>query len=105
MDNWSLNDSVEVNGLMDNMQLLWKLQSLDSIVSNEDNTTSQSLKDLDQSTSANLPDDDELVDKLFRESFALQGKYTHFKQSAILSESYRNGTATAAATATASTTT
>lgn len=76
MDNWPLKESndspVGVNGYMDNMQLLWKLQSLDPLMSNEENNNT--LQSLDQSTSTNLPDDDDLVDKLFRESFALQGK-------------------------------
>lgn len=78
MDNWTLKDSsdspVEVNGFTDNMSLLWKLQSLDSLMSNDETNTSQPSNDLNQSTSPDLPDDDDLVDKLFRESFALQGK-------------------------------
>lgn len=79
MDNWSLrenNDSpVGVNGFVDNMQLLWKLQSLEPLISTDENDASQStFPDFNQSNSnSDLPDDDDLVDKLFRESLAMQG--------------------------------
>ncbi|RCI04206.1 histone acetyltransferase [Rhizopus stolonifer] len=79
MDNWTLrenNDSpVGVNGFVDNMQLLWKLQSLEPLAA-EENDTSQSFTDFNQTTSASdMPDDDDLVDKLFRESLAMQDNY------------------------------
>lgn len=78
MENWSLrenNDSpVGVNGFVDNMQLLWKLQSLEPLMSTDENDASQSaFPDFNQSSStSDLPDDDDLVDKLFRESLAMQ---------------------------------
>jgi hypothetical protein len=78
MENWSLrenNDSpVGVNGFVDNMQLLWKLQSLEPLLSTDENDASQStFPGFNQSNStSDLPDDDDLVDKLFRESLAMQ---------------------------------
>lgn len=84
MDNWvrENNDSpVGVNGFVDNMQLLWKLQSLEPLMSTgENNDGSQSFTDFNQSAStSDLPDeDDDLVDKLFRESLAMQGNIPFF---------------------------
>ena len=77
MDNWALrenNDSpVEVNGFVDNMPLLWKMGFEPPLMPNDENDTSQSFTEFNQSTStSDLPDDDDLVDKLFRES--MQGR-------------------------------
>lgn len=78
MEDWALrenNDSpVGVNGFVDNMQLLWKLQSLEPLLSTDENDASQStFPDFTQSNStSDLPDEDDLVDKLFRESLAMQ---------------------------------
>jgi hypothetical protein len=81
MDNWALrenNDSpVGVNGFVDNMQLLWKLQSLEPLMPTDETNGPQPFTDFTQTTStSDLPDeDDDLVDKLFRESLAMQGNY------------------------------
>lgn len=79
MDNWALrenNDSpVGVNGFVDNMPLLWKMGFEPPLMptTSDENDASQSFNDFNQSTStSDLPDDDDLVDKLFRES--MQGK-------------------------------
>jgi hypothetical protein len=81
MEDWTLRDNndspVGVNGggggFVDNMQLLWKLQSLEPLLSTDENDASQSTFDFTQSGStSDLPDDDDLVDKLFRESLAMQ---------------------------------
>lgn len=84
MDDWALRDNndspVGVNGgggggggFVDNMQLLWKLQSLEPLLGTDENDASQSAFDFNQSSStSDLPDDDDLVDKLFRESLAMQ---------------------------------
>lgn len=84
MDDWALRDnndsSVGVNGgggggggFVDNMQLLWKLQSLEPLLGTDENDASQPAFDFNQSSStSDLPDDDDLVDKLFRESLAMQ---------------------------------
>lgn len=78
MENWALRDNNEspvgVNGFVDNMQLLWKLQSLEPLMSTDENDASQStFPDFNQTGSnSDLPDDDDLVDKLFRESLAMQ---------------------------------
>lgn len=84
MEDWTLRDnndsSVGVNNFVDNMQLLWKLQSLDSLIPANDNDTSQSFNEFNQSAStSDFPDEDDLVDKLFRESLAMQQgiKKTH----------------------------
>lgn len=78
MENWALRENNEspvgVNGFVDNMQLLWKLQSLEPLLSTDENGASQSaFPDFNQSNStSDLPDEDDLVDKLFRESLAMQ---------------------------------
>lgn len=77
MEDWTLRDnndsSVGVNNFVDNMQLLLKLQSLDSLIPANDNDTSQSFNEFNQSAStSDFPDEDDLVDKLFRESLAMQ---------------------------------
>ncbi|KAI8982586.1 hypothetical protein BDB01DRAFT_851079 [Pilobolus umbonatus] len=81
MDDWALRDptnsSVGVNGFVDNMQLLWKLQSFDPIITTEDNTSPPSF-DFNQSTSTTMPDEQEdLVDKLFRENIAMHPDIPH----------------------------
>ncbi|CEP07076.1 hypothetical protein [Parasitella parasitica] len=80
MDNWALrenNDSpVGVNGFVDNMPLLWKMGFEPPLMPADENGTSQSFNDFNQSTSnSDLPDDDDLVDKLFRES--MQDMHQH----------------------------
>ena len=75
MDNWALRENNDSPvGFVDNMQLLWKLQSLDTLMPNDENDASSStFPDFHPSGStSDLPDDDDLVDKLFRESLAMQ---------------------------------
>ncbi|KAI7904894.1 uncharacterized protein BX663DRAFT_503944, partial [Cokeromyces recurvatus] len=79
MDNWALRESndspVGVNGFVDNMQLLWKLQSLEPLMPTDENNDPRTFAEFNQPTSnSDLHDDDDLVDKLFRESLAMQGK-------------------------------
>lgn len=76
MDDWTLRENsdspVGVNGFVDNMQMLWKLQSLDSLMPANDNDAPESFNEFNQSTSTDFPDSDELVEKLFLESMAMQ---------------------------------